>query len=208
LTWQKTVAKFYNDPFGFVDNLRPNIKGHVFNPFAKFRFNRRLAFLVAIFGGLLPWVLFGFDSCIAQPFMCMYKLPEVFGGKMAWTELADLWNYYYGKEFHYSAILIYGLMFWALSRHYDYKFGIVKSKNIGYALGWTLLSIAIFEFTWMGLYARVQFQPWVTQFQFPQLKIINQNIYFTLLGVLTILYMYVDSHILWKPPGVSDLKQN
>jgi len=129
-------------------------------------------------------------------------------GQMTWTELGNLWNHYYGKEFHYSAILIYGLMFWALSRHYDYKFGIVKSKNIGYTLGWTLLSIAIFEFTWMGLYSRTQYQHWVLQFQFPQLKIINQNIYWTVFGVLTILYMYVDSHVFWKPPGVANLKQN
>ena len=190
------LKEFYANPFGFVDKLEPTFKGHVFNPFLKFRLNRRLAFFFAVGLGLVPWILFGFDSCIAQPLMCLYRLPGLLLGNLTFGEWAHTWTEYYGKEMHYSAFLIYGLTYWALSRHFDVKLGIEKSKNVAYAASLTFLSIAIFEFYWMYSYAIFQSQPWVTSPQLPQLRILIQNIIFLTLGFFGVLYLWLDSYVL------------
>ena len=189
--------EFCKDPFDFVDNLKLiRWKGHYFNPFAKYVLNRRLAFVFAIFLGFVPWVLFGFDSCVAQVMMFIYKLPNVLMGKMSFDVfIQKYWVAYYGKEFHYNAVVTYGLMYWGLSRHYDKKFGITKSKNMAYSCAITWLSIGVFEFFWMGSFAFFQAQPWVLTFKMPQFNIIRQNIGFFVAGVVCIIYMYVDSHI-------------
>ena len=191
------LKDFYNQPFHVLDELKPTFFGHVFNPFLKFQLNRRLAFVFAICLGLVPWMLFGFDSCIGQPITLLYRLPEFLLGKIDWNTLfQETWVVNYGKEFHYSAILIYGLMYWGLSRHFEMNFGIVKSKNVAYSCALTFLSIGLFEFYWMLSYAHFQQQPWVITLRLPQLRIILQNIMFLLVCSMGVLYMWLDSYIL------------
>jgi len=193
------LRDFYNEPFQVLDELKPTLFGRVFNPFLKFKLNRRLAFTLAITLGLIPWMLFGFDSCIGQPITLLYRLPEFFLGKITFDVLwQETWVANYGKEFHYSAILIYGLMYWDLSRHFENNFGIVKSKNVAYSCALTFLSIGLFEFYWMFSYAHFQNQPWVVTFKWPQARIILQNIMFLLVGFMGVLYMWLDSYILDK----------
>jgi hypothetical protein len=129
--------------------------------------------------------------------MFLYKLPEFLSRTISYNQLLEQsFIAYYGKEMHFSAFLIYGLMFWFLSRHYDKEFGITGSKNIAYAASITLLSVAVFEWFWILSFATFQEQSWVATFRFPQAKILLQNLGFSLMGGLGILYMYVDSHIL------------
>lgn len=131
--------------------------------------------------------------------MFIYRLPEFLFGKVTFDVLwQETWIAYYGKEFHYSAILIYGLMYWGLSRHFEKNFGIVKSKNVAYSCALTFLSISLFEFYWMFSYAHFQNQPWVVTLKWPQARIILQNIMFLLVGCLGVLYMWLDSYILGK----------
>lgn len=181
-----------------MDELKPSFRGRVFNPFLKFRLNRRLAFLIAIFLGLVPWILFGFDSCIGQPLMMVRQVPQLLSGEITFAAWTQIWHDHYGKEMHYSAFLIYGLMYWALSRHLDCNFGIVKSKNVAYSAGLTLLSVALFEWYWILSYAHFQNQSWVATLRMPQFRIILQNILFIILGGLAVLYMYLDSFMLDK----------
>lgn len=192
---KEKLREYNSDPFAFFDNLKPSFRGRIFNPFIKFRLNRRLALLFAVFLGAVPWLLFGFDSCIAQPLMCLYRLPSFFLGHITFSEWASTWNEYYGKEMHYSAFLIYGLAYWVLSRHYDVKLGITKSKNVAFTLSLTLFSVAIFEWFWIYSYAHFQAQPWVMTFKFPQARIILQNLAFSTLGVLGTLYFWLDSYV-------------
>lgn len=192
-----TLKEYYDDPFNVLDNLRPTLFGRVFNPFLKYRLNRKIALGLAIFLGLIPWILFGFDSCIGQPINVLYRLPEYFSGAVTWDVLwQEAWVNNYGKEMHYSAFLLYGVMYWFLSRHLEKNFGIVKSKNVAYSAAVTLLSVALFEFYWMSSYAHFQQQPWVITFKFPQLRIIIQNIMFLIVGGLGTFYMFLDSYIL------------
>jgi hypothetical protein len=193
------LKDFAENPFEFMDNITfLRIRGHVFNPFRKYVLNRRLAFLFAFGLGLVPWVLFGFDSCVGQPLMMLHKLPDLWLGHITFDAWLGIWQEYYGKEMHYSAFLIYGLMYWFLSRHYDFKLGIKRSKNVAYAASITFLSIALFEFYWMFNYSRFQNQPWVLSLVFPQARIVIQNIGFITVGSIAAFYMWVDSFKLDK----------
>ena len=132
----------------------------------------------------------------------LVRLPEFFRGEIQLADLIKTWEEFYGKDFHYSALVIYGLCFYYLSKHYE-KYGIVGSRNVAYSAAWTWLSIGIFELYWMASYSYFQGQPWVLKLQFPQLRIIIQNIIgmFTA-GGLTVLYCYVDSCVLNKKGDV------
>lgn len=191
--------KFVENPFEFADNITfLRIRNHVFNPFRKYVLNRRLAFLFAFGLGLFPWIMFGFDSCIAQPLMMFYRLPDLWLGRITFDGWLAIWGEYYGKEMHYSAFLIYGLMYWFLSRHYDFRLGIKRSRNVAYAASITFLSIGLFEFYWMFNYSTFQSQSWVLSLVFPQAKIVIQNIVFLFVGVLASIYIWADSYVINK----------
>lgn len=95
---------------------------------------------------------------------------------------------------HYSAFVIYGLMYWMLSRHFDKKWSITGSKNVTYAASLTFLSIAVFEFYWIYSFSIFQAQPWVATWKMPQLRILTQNLVFMVVGVMGALYLWMDSY--------------
>jgi len=178
-----------------MDNLNLTFKGNNLNIFQKYKRVRVTAFGLAI-TCLAAWIVFGFDSTPLQFVHVMYELPRFIMGHVSFDDLVVTYNTFYGKEMHYSAFVIYGLMFWFLSRHFEKHLGIKGSKNIAYACSLTFLSIAIFEFYWMGSFAYFQNQPWVITPKWPQLRIHMQNIAFLSVGVLGVLYMYADSFIM------------
>lgn len=189
--WQQ----FLSDPFTFADGVNLG-RLDFFNPLSKFRLSRKIAFFCAIFLGLIPWALFGFDSCIGQPLMMINKLPALIAGDISTNEWLAVWGDMYGKEMHYSAFLIYGLMFWGLSRYFDKTLDIKGSKNVCFSGAITFLSIAIFEFYWMGSFAVFQNQPWMLALQLPQFRIVLQNLIFLAVGVLGMLVIWQHSFIL------------
>ena len=157
--------------------------------------NRKTAFATAMIS-LVLWMALGFDSTPLQFIHVLYEgVPQFIMGKASFNDLHVIYDSYYGKEMHYSAFVIYGLMYWALSRHFNKNLGITKSKNIAYSVSLTFLSIAIFEFFWMYSYATFQRQVCVITPKWPQLRIQLQNILFATVGVLGVLYMWVDSHV-------------
>jgi len=158
--------------------------------------NRKTAFATALIS-LTLWLALGFDSTPLQFIHVLYEgIPSFILGKASFNDLHIIYDSFYGKEMHYSAFVIYGLMFWALSRHFSRNMGITKSKNIAYSVSLTFLSIAIFEFFWMQSFAIFQNQPWVMTFKWPQMRIHIQNIVFATVGVLGVFYMWLDSYVL------------
>ncbi len=183
------------DPFQWMDRLDLSVGRFDFNLLAKYRYLQTSALLLAILAGGC-WLLFGFDSCIGQPMMTLYNLPNYLAGHMTLADLTQVWNNAYGKEFHYSAVVIYGVAFYVLSKHFQ-KQGITGSKNVAYACGLTWVSIGLFELYWMASFAYFQAQPWVLTPAWPQLRILIQNLgCFLLGGGFVLLYMWVDSYIL------------
>jgi len=213
--------QYYQDPFGFFDNLDLRFHGVNFNYFSRSRIvARNLLLFALVMAGL--WALCGFDSNPGQLIHVLYQLPAYFQGRASWADLIQTFNFYYGKEMHYSAFVIYGVMFWALSVHMDQGLiywlknlwghadslgqaesglGIRKSKNIVYATCLTLLAGGSFEFFWIFSFAFFQGQPWVGQFHGPQLRILTQNLIFVWAGIMGVFYMWADSYVL-SPEGV------
>lgn len=155
--------------------------------FQKYKRLRKIGLALALIS-LGCWIIFGFDSAVGQIMHWLYAAPQYFSGAINLNEWIEVFTSSYGTELHFSAVVIYGLMFYWLSKHYE-KNGIVKSKNIAYSIGLSLLAIGTFEFYWMLSYAYFQNQFWVITPVWPQLRIIMQNLVFCIGGSLVLLYM-------------------
>jgi hypothetical protein len=213
--------RYYADPFGFFDNLDLRFRGINFNFFSRSRtVAKNLLVFALVMAGL--WVVCGFDSSPGQLIHVLYQLPAFFLGHANMGDLVQTYVSFYGKEMHYSAFVIYGLMYWALSVHMDQGLiysirwwafdrlgivsqdlptqptglGIQKSKNIVYSVCLTLLAGGAFELFWIFSFAYFQGQPWVATFQGPQLFILVQDLVFVVFGVLGVFYMWADSYLM------------
>jgi len=172
------------------------------------------------------WALFGFDSSPLQLVHVLYEgIPGWIQGQKTVTDLVQIYNFYYGKEMHYSAFVIYGLTFWALSVHFDQGLrywwanrgkhsaeelnalrpsglGISKSKNVVFAAVVTLLSGGIFEIFWILSFSYFQGQTWVSSFHGAQIRVVLQNMIFVFAGGMGLLYMWADGYVqdggVWK----------
>jgi hypothetical protein len=118
-------------------------------------------------------------------------LPALIQGSGSWQQIIEIYNSYYGKEMHYSAFVIYFLLYWALSKTWE-KAGVAYSKNIVFSFAGMILAIGMFEWFWIMGFSYFQNQPWVSTWQFPQMKILLQNTAFTLAGGLTVLFMLTE----------------
>ena len=186
---------FSQDPFNSVDQLNLTFKGINFNFFQKMKHIQRIAGYGAVVC-LVAWIIFGFDSTPLQFIHALYEgFPLLFqGGSLA--DVVGIYNLYYGKEMHYSAFVIYFLLYYVLSRSWE-KAGIKHSKNMVFSFAGMFLAIAVFEWFWILGYAHFQHQSWVATWKFPQMKILLQNSFFTLAGGLTVLYMLTERYH-WK----------
>lgn len=191
--------KFAEDPFGYADsrNLTRTIGRFTvnFNLFQKYKKIRRIAFYVAVISAFC-WILFGFDSTPLQFIRVLYDLPLYFQGKIDFSYLGNVYQEYYGKEMHYSAFVIYLLLFVGLSFTWE-KAGVVMSKNMVFSFAGMILAIAAFEFFWIWSFASFQNQPWVATWKFPQMRILLQNLIFAVSGGLCVLYMLTERYH-WK----------
>lgn len=193
--------RFSEDPFGFVDHLNLTFKGINFNLFQKMKTIQRMA-VYGAFLCLVAWIVFGFDSTPLQFLHVIYEgVPAWISGSASFQDLGAIYSLYYGKEMHYSAFVIYALLFYGLSRSWE-KAGVLNSKNLVFSFAGMFLSIAVFEWFWMISYATFQNQPWVITWQFPQMRILIQNLGFSLAGGLTPLYMLTER---WHWKGTEQL---
>lgn len=202
-------SSFKESPFDVIDALNLQYRGIEFNFLKR---TKQVRFWVFVFSHIIMimWFLLGFDSCQSQFEFVLVELPNFFQGKVSFNDLAFIYQDQYGKGMHYSAWVIYGFMFWGLSKYYDEKHGITKSRNFALTFAFVLLSIGTFETFWHYSFAIFQNQTWVIQWNYPQLKILVQNLLFFLLGFTMIFVMYVSGQLIslgkwnnvmyfWKP---------
>ena len=146
---------------------------------------------------LAAWILFGFDSTPLQFIHVIYEgLSALIAGSINLQDLGAIYSLYYGKEMHYSAFVIYFMLFYCMSRSWE-KAGVTKSKNLVFSFAAMFLSIAVFEWFWILGFSAFQNQPWVSTWRFPQMKILLQNTAFTVAGSVTLLYMLTERWY-WK----------
>lgn len=190
-------SEFQKDPFLFVDHLKISFRGNNLNLFQKFHKIQKMALYGAMIS-LVAWVAFGFDSTPLQFIHALYEgVPALLQGG-SWSDVVGIYNLYYGKEMHYSAFVIYFLLYYGLSKSWE-RVGVSKSKNMVFSFAGMFLAIALFEWFWILGFANFQNQPWVATWQFPQLKILIQNSVFSLAGGITVIYMLTERyHWSWK----------
>jgi hypothetical protein len=186
--------EFEKDPFGSVDRLNLTWRGYDFNILHDDKGMRKVAFGFAAFC-LALWALMGFDSSPLQLVYVLYHLPGLISGQISWSSLSGIYNYYYGKEMHFSAFVIYVFLFWALSRNWA-RVGVVKTKNMIYSFAAMFLAVGLFEFFWMYSFGIFQNQPWVYTWRWPQFRILFQDLCLALVGGLAAFYMWVDSYVI------------
>jgi hypothetical protein len=140
------------------------------------------------------WVCFGFDSTWEQlnPFFdALFRNPI--------TALVDLFHpssilriemrSFYGMGDHWSAPVIYGIVFIILSIHLE-RMGIAKSRNFFITTSLSLMNIGIFEVLWNLFYSIFHNQPWAFTFVPKQLYNLGFFVSFIFVGILASLILY------------------
>ena len=156
----------------------------------------RIMWLVAF--SAMFWALLGFDSTWEQLTPITNRILTDPGGLIAsvlsrgpdyqkmLTEMASV----YGIGDHWSAPVIYGLCFIALSAYLERR-GVVKSLNFFLTFGLWLGNIGFFELVWNRLYSLLQNQSWTFAFVVPQqIRNLGFFIVFVFLGALSFLIIY------------------
>lgn len=187
------LREISEDPFAWVDGLNLSFKFLNFNIFQKYKKIQKIVFTGSLVC-LVAWIVFGFDSTPLQFIHVLYEgVPAWIRGSASIQDLGAIYSGYYGKEMHYSAFVIYFLLFYFVSRSFE-KADVVRSKNLIFSFSVMFLSIAVFEWFWILSFATFQNQPWVATWRFPQMKILLQITSFSLAGGLTALYMLIERY--------------
>ena len=135
---------------------------------------------------LILWVLLGSDSTAEQLAFLVWNLPKFILGKITFNQWTYCYNSYYGLGTHWSAAVIYGLLFVGLSKYFRKKHDTVNSENIALTVGFVGLAIATFEMFWMSSYYIFQGQTWILSLRYPQVRIILQNVLFAAPGIVVV----------------------
>ena len=179
--------RFFQDPFETLNNLNLNFHGFQFNIL---RDDLKLREVLLIFPTgicLLAHFLLGSDSTIEQLAFFIWNIPSFLVRTITFNQLTHTFSDYYGLGTHWSAGVIYGLMFLGLSKYLRDKHDVVNSENLCMTTGFVGITIASFEFFWMTSYYFFQNQTWILSSTFPQLRIILQNLLFIIPALIIIL---------------------
>jgi len=181
--------------FKYIDSLTADFYG--LRPFGVFwyvSFWRKYLAVCVIISSFL-WAILGWDSTWLQIqpyidyFVSVIKNPSILiQGGVPFDELWQESKKYYGIGNHWSASTLYGLVFILLSNYLE-KVGIKKSLNFFTTTSFLAMNVGIFEILYNILYAHFQHQPWTIQFVFPQARNLILFTLFTVVGILTFVYL-------------------
>ncbi len=186
LSFSHFLKDFKNDPFGTLDNLNLRYIGFQFNILKNDEKLRKALFEIFFIIPLVCWVLLGSDSTVDQIEYAILNIPNFLLGKLDSNGLLQIYNSYYGLGTHWSAPVIYSLLFIGVSKHLHDKLDTKNSLNLSLTAGVVALTIAAFEFYWQFSYAVFQNQWWVLSLQPPELTIIMRNVLFAVAGFVVL----------------------
>ncbi len=144
----------------------------------------RKAIFPLIIAACILWIAQGWDSDVEQIEHFLFYLPSFMLGRITWSQISFYYFDSYGKFVHYSAFVIYMLFFIGISKYLHDKLDVVNSQNIIASVSFVALSVGLFEYYWMISYYFLQNQPWILSFQWPQIRILLQNIFMIFIGLL------------------------
>jgi hypothetical protein len=180
------LRKFLENPFETLDNLDLRYYGFQFNILKDDVKLQRALFQIFFLIPMLCWLLLGADSTADQVMNLLLNIPNWLLGHITLNQLIAIYNSWYGLGTHWSASVIYTLLFIGISKHLRDKLEVENSLNLAITTGFVGLTIAAFEFTWMASYYVFQGQHWIFSLQFPQLRIILQDMLFAFTGLLVL----------------------
>jgi len=181
-----TLRRFFHNPFETLDKLDLNIYGFQLNILRDDLKLREVLTILPVGICLTAHFLLGSDSTMEQVAFFIWNIPGFLIGKISFDQLTHTFSDYYGLGTHWSAGVIYGLMFIGLSKYLRENLECINSENLCLTTGFVGLAIATFEFFWMGSYYLFQNQKWILSLAFPQFRIILQNILFTIPATIII----------------------
>lgn len=159
--------------------------------FSNIRGIRRNIAVLVILSAIL-WAVLGFDSTWEQinPFLeaPIQSLQALFSTGPAHEELMYNINKYYGLGDHWSAPVIYGLAFIALSLYLEAQ-GIVRSLNFFVTTALSLANIGVFEFIYNRCYSFYQSQWWTFGLDWPNARNILFFATFVVSGALALIML-------------------
>jgi len=153
----------------------------------------RRYFSFCVLAASAAWILFGFDGTwsAAKPFTD--NMVPFLQGKVDFWALWEESRIYYGIGNHFSAPVIYGVLFVLLSQYYE-RHGITKSLNFCVTTGLSLASIGLFEWTWNSLYASLQGQWWTVTWRYKQINNLVSFTLFIVIGLIAFAYMLASGY--------------
>jgi len=160
-----------------------------FNLLRDYKYLRKVALIFAL--TMIPlWLALGFDSGVGM-------IEEGFKTLLFGGNISEAAYSVYGRSFHFSSYVIYGILFYALSRLFE-RLNLKGSKNVCYSTFLVLFNIGVFEIWYMASFAHYQMKRNLTEWfitDFFATPVI-MNILFLVLGSLTILAVWLDSFTL------------
>lgn len=181
------LKNFLNDPFTTLNNLDLQYFGLQFNILKDDAKLRKALFTIFFCVPLIAWVLLGSDSTIDQVQTLFFNVPLFLLGKVSFSYMIQQYEWWYGLGTHWSASVIYSGLFIGTSKYLRDKLKSKNSENLCITAGVVGLSIATFEFFWMGSYYVFQNQPWILSSGWPQIRIIIQDLLFGLIGIFVLI---------------------
>jgi len=151
----------------------------------------RKYFALCVLACTVAWAYFGFDSTWSQLLPYQEALSSGTLSLSTLPLLREQSKAYYGMGNHFSAPVIYGLAFIALSNYFE-RVGIRGSKNFAMSTGMSLANIGIFELMWNSSYAIFQGQTWAITFKWKQVTNLSCFVAFVVLGSLCALYLFTE----------------
>lgn len=183
-------------PFSKVDKLKFTFKGFdltsVFKPDGW-----RKYFLFGVIASGIMWILLGYESCFDQLEIGSQYLLGYFLQQNTWNDFLQMTQYRYGIATHFSALVIYGIMFYAISKYYD-NIDIGGSLNLFMSFSLTTLAVSLYEFSWMASYYWSQQQFWVLTPLTRQASILYQNLFFLTAGISLLLFVSACPHLRFR----------
>ena len=148
----------------------------------------RMYFSFCVVAAGLCWMILGFDSTWSMAMPYVENISSILAGTADWGALWVESQAFYGIGNHFSAPVIYGLLWILMSLYYE-RIGITKSFNFCVTTSLSFMSIGMFEVLWNTCYAVFQGQIWTITFQYKQISNLFMFGAFIFLGLLVILYM-------------------
>ena len=163
------------DVFEWIDGWNSRI-----NLFRDHKYLQKLVFVFSL-TMFVPWFALGFDSGVG-----MFEV---------WKHNWMIDYSAYGKSLHFSAFIIYGFLFYGLSR-YSEKLEIEGSKNVLYSTFLVLLNVSVFELWYMTSFAHFQMHRNLVEWFLSDFWFLQQYVWILVLGILTVFAVWVESYVI------------